>query len=258
MLRPPVILSTVIFLFLVQCTMDPAGTNPEQNTEQGQMLFKLNMSDAPAEVAGLSGRLSRSDQDTIYFDFELKDGYAYAQVEDLAAGFWKLEVDAFNADGTVIYNGSTSVNVQPGVITQVHLNLNPATGSLEIVVTWGEDPSLDSLLIAYYPFDNSLVDLSKYHNNGIEHGNLTYAPGVHGQAAYFDGLDDFVEIMDAEQYKLTEKTISFWFYKENDSIRDTPELNDGEGLVFKSWDTGLNRDFTFTIGMQQPPFTLII
>ena len=29
---------------------------------------------------------------------------------------------------------------------------------------------------------------------------------------------------------------------------------DVEGLVLKAWGSGLNRDFTFTIGNQQPPF----
>ena len=132
------VLSITLFLFLIQCTMDPAGTNPEQNSEPGQMLFKLNMSEAPADVAGLSGRLSRDGQDTLFFEFELKDGYATARIEDLAAGVWQLEVDAWNAEGTVIYNGSTAVTVEPGIVTQVYLNLNPTTGSLEIVVTWGE------------------------------------------------------------------------------------------------------------------------
>ena len=118
--------------------MNPASNNPEQNNEPGQMLFKLNMSEAPADVVGLSGKLSRDGQDTLFFDFELKDNYATAQVEDLAAGTWQLEVDAFNADGTIIYNGSTIVTVEPGVTSLVYLNLNPTTGSLEIVVTWGE------------------------------------------------------------------------------------------------------------------------
>ena len=142
------VLSIAVFLFLIQCTMNPASNNPEQNSEPGQMLFKLNMSEAPADVVGLSGKLSRDGQDTLFFDFELKNDYATAQVEDLAAGIWQLEVDAFNANGTIIYNGSTILTVEPGVTSLVYLNLNPTTGSLEIVVTWGGSPSLDSLLVA--------------------------------------------------------------------------------------------------------------
>jgi len=255
MFRIVSILSIAVFLFLTQCTMDPASNVPEQNTEPGQMLFKLNMSEAPADVVGLSGKLSRDGQDTLFFDFELKDGYATAQVEDLASGIWKLKVDAFNADGAIIYNGSTIVTVEPGVTTPVYLNLNPTTGSLEIVVTWGEAPFLfDSLIIAYYPFDNSLKDLSKYQNNGIGYGGINYGPGIHNQAAIFDSYDDFIEIGHIEQYNIQEKTVAFWFYKTNNFIRDTPELSDVEGLVLKAWDSGLNRDFTFTIGNQQSPF----
>ena len=93
--------------------MDPAGTNPQQNTEQSQMLFKMNMSDAPVEVVQIKGRLFRSGSDTLYFDFDIKNNLASASLTDLAADTWTLIVDALNSDGTVIYTGVAAVTVQP-------------------------------------------------------------------------------------------------------------------------------------------------
>ncbi len=67
-------------------------------------------------------------------------------MEDLTSGLWTLTVNAFNENGTFIYTGSTTVNVQPGINTPVYLHLNPTTGSLEIIVTWGENPPSDYAL----------------------------------------------------------------------------------------------------------------
>lgn len=251
---------SITALFLFQCSYEPVGisdsANDQQNEEQGEILFKLNMTGAPEEVVGLKGNLSRDKHDTISFAFEIKDGYATARVKNLIAGIWQLQVDAINADGLVIYSGNTSVQVLPGVITPVSLHLNPTTGGLEITVTWGGNYFQDSLLVAYYPFENSLDDLSKYQNQGMDHGGVSYAAGVQGQAVQFDGFDDFIEMSHADYLNMEEKTVTFWFYKTNDFILDTPGWDDVEGLVFKSWDTGLNRDFSFSIGKQKPPFSI--
>ena len=246
-----------VFL-LMQCeknTVEPF--TPPANESLGKVTLSLNIEDAPVEVVQIKGRLFRNSSDTLYFDFEIKNNLASASITDLAADTWTLIVDALNSDGTIIYTGTTKVTVQPGVVTPVYLHLNPTTGSLEIVVTWGGAPFLfDSLLIAYYPFDNSLTDLSKYNNQGIEFGGINYLPGIHNGAVSFDGHDDFVEISHIDQYNIEEKTIAFWFYKANDFIRETPSLSDCEGLVFKGWDSGPNRDFSFTITNQQPPFQI--
>jgi len=256
MLRHTLILSiTAIFLF--QCSYEPVGISESVNEQKGQMLYKMSMTGAPAEVASLAGTLSRDNNDLIYFDFEINDGYASALVENLIAGLWNIQVDAFNKDNVVIYSGKTSVQVNPGTITPVNLHLNPTTGGLEITVTWGGNSFLDSLLVAYYPFENSLNDLSRYQNHGMDRGDVSYDVGIHGQAVKFDGYDDFVEISHADYLNLEEKTVAFWFYKGNNVIEDTPGWDNVEGLVYKSWDTGLNRDFSFTIRNQEPPFSLI-
>jgi hypothetical protein len=49
-----------------------------------------------------------------------------------------LKVDAYNNSDIIIYTGSTDVYVVSGTVTPVYLQLNPATGSISITVSWGE------------------------------------------------------------------------------------------------------------------------
>ena len=241
-----------ILLFLFQCTRQP-NTPLSEIPEAGKISFSIDMINAPAEVVKMQGVLAREGQDTVFFNFEMQDSAAAAVVENLAAGFWTLQVDAYNSDNIIIYTGKARVNVQPGVVTPVYLHLNPSTGSLEIVVTWGEhNPDL----LAYFPFDKTLDDYSIFHNDARQFGEVHFAPGIHGAAVAFDGIDDYLQIAHLDAYNGDEKAISFWFYKNNDSIKDTPNLDDVEGLIVKSYDTGLRRDFSFALALQNPPFSM--
>jgi len=74
-------------------------------------------------------------------------------------------------------------------------------------------PDFDGL-IAYYPFDGDALDFSGNHFDGIANGGITYSQGVLGQAANFDGIDDWIQVnqggaltfdIDVDSY-----TISVW------------------------------------------------
>jgi outer membrane lipoprotein-sorting protein len=106
------------------------------NNSKGMMKIAMDMATAPSEVVHLEGKLYNRDGDEIYFDFEINDNLATASVEDISSGSWILQVDAFDENDDIIYTGRTEVPVHPGVETPVTLHLNPATGSLQIVVTW--------------------------------------------------------------------------------------------------------------------------
>jgi len=110
----------------------------DSNNPDGLMKIAMDMTYAPTEVDRLKGKLSNDDGDEIYFDFEIDENSATALVEDIPSGIWKLQVDAFDESDNLIYTGTTEITIYPGVLTPVFLQLNPATGSLEIMVTWGE------------------------------------------------------------------------------------------------------------------------
>ncbi len=251
-------MKSVIFSFLLFSTLlfscQKNIEQPANNTLQspGELTMKIDMTNAPAKVSAIRGMLIRN-VDTLRFDFEIKDNYAQAFVDNLQPGTWLLKVDALDAQGTVRYTGSTNVLVVAGQITPVYLQLNSVTGAIEIIVTWGDN---NPDLLAYFPFDSTLDDYSPLHNNAKPFGNVRFARGVRGAAVEFDGIDDYLQIDHLDAYNGDEKSISFWFYKNNDSIRDTPNLDDVEGLIFKSYDTGLRRDFSFSLGLQNPPFNV--
>ncbi len=53
--------------------------------------------------------------------------------------------------------------------------------------------NLSKDLVAYYQFEGNAKDSSGNGNDGVEHGGVTYADGVIGKAASFDGVDDYVD-----------------------------------------------------------------
>jgi len=77
-----------------------------------------------------------------------------------------------------------------------------------------------------------------------------------GNAIEFDGENDFAEIPHSSMFNSNAKTISFWFFKSNDSIEDTPNLIDKEGLIYKSFDTRPDRPITFALYDQTSPFRI--
>lgn len=65
--------------------------------------------------------------------------------------------------------------------------------------------SLNDGLIAHYPLDGSANDESGNSNHGTPSGSPLFAPGVMGQAAKFDGVDDNIQLPDGllEQEKFS-------------------------------------------------------
>ena len=160
----------IILFFLLSC--DQFGTTPESGDDLGNpdglMKITMDMTDAPSEVDRLEGKLSNDDGDEIYFDFEINENSATALVEDIPSGNWILRVDAYDEDENLIYSGTAEITVYPGVITPVSLHLNPATGGLQITVTWGDEPSL----VAYYPFNGNANDESGNEYHGEVNGSI--------------------------------------------------------------------------------------
>lgn len=93
-----------------------------------------------------------------------------------------------------------------------------------LVVFNSSGQSLKSGLMLHLPFNNDFNDYSGNNNHGIDHGKLTFtndASGKPNAAAYFDGIDDWVEILDSNDLILDKKaTISFQFKTESSTRQD--------------------------------------
>jgi len=79
-----------------------------------------------------------------------------------------------------------------------------------LFVTGVANADLNDGLLAYYSFEGNGKDESGNGNNGNEHGNIVYVQGKLGQAAKFDGIDDYFQINTSEQLRSKHYSISFW------------------------------------------------
>ncbi len=68
---------------------------------------------------------------------------------------------------------------------------------------------LNDGLVSHYPLDGNANDIIGV-NHGTEHGGLGYLPGVIGQAASFDGIDDHISVPSNPSLQLNTYTISAW------------------------------------------------
>lgn len=79
---------------------------------------------------------------------------------------------------------------------------------------------LDSGLIAYYPFNGNALDNSGGNSHGIEFGSIDYGEGIQGEAALFDGIDDYVLIPEPSSIDdgdLVDFSVSFHILANNTS-----------------------------------------
>jgi Concanavalin A-like lectin/glucanases superfamily len=212
------LLLSFILVFFLQISCQKLTFTPTNQNELGELSFAMSMLNAPEDVVDINGFLTRDSYDTIFFTFNILNENATATVENISPGIWNLTVNAFDINTVIIYTGSTNVNVSPGVVTQVNLQLNPTTGSLEIIVTWGTVNPQDSSIIAYYPFNGDANDASGYGNNGVVFGaQLTDDRNGNPNTAYlFDGYNDYIKIEHSTVFKPSlPMTISMWIKHKN-------------------------------------------
>jgi formylglycine-generating enzyme required for sulfatase activity/N-acetylneuraminic acid mutarotase len=94
---------------------------------------------------------------------------------------------------------------------------------------------LEQGLVAWYPFDGNASDMSGNGNHGTVHGAYL-ASDRHGQSnnAYnFDGVNDYVEVMDSDNFDFGDQgfSVSAWTKKFS-------QINSNVGAVVSQWNTG--------------------
>ncbi len=226
----------LFFGLIISCNInDISGTNNDEPT--AYMELSISLAKAPVEIISMSGFLSRSGEDTIKFDFTIQNNNAYCKVQEIKPGDWELTVNAYNANYELAYSGSTKVIIKPGKVTTVYLHLDPSTGSLRIIVTWG-DTDLSHGLVAYYPFNGNATDESGNENNGIVYGSSLSEDrfGFPNCAYSFNGIDNYIKIL--SNFSLKQVTISVWIKpsvlpQEGSIIFKTVDYYNDWGLFFR-------------------------
>ncbi len=73
-------------------------------------------------------------------------------------------------------------------------------------------PDWTNNLIAYLPFDGDLSDKSGNGNDGTSYGALSTVSGKINQGMSFDGIDDYIEVVDSASLDITNNlTMESWF-----------------------------------------------
>lgn len=128
----------VLIFTLTSCNNENlVGVTSAQNPSNISISF--SMKNAGVTITRIEGILSRQGYDTLFTNFMIFNDSASGNFENVPSGIWHLRVNAYDASNTLKYTGSADVKVFPGETTPVSLTLDPASGSINITVTWGKN-----------------------------------------------------------------------------------------------------------------------
>ena len=66
-------------------------------------------------------------------------------------------------------------------------------------------------MVAHYMFEGNASDNSGYENHGTAYGGVIYEDGHLGLSASFDGINDYIKVLDSPSFSTNDISISFWF-----------------------------------------------
>ena len=120
-------------------------------------------------------------------------------------------------------------------------------------ISLASDIDLESGLVAHYKFDGDFNDSSGTGNHGAQQGGVTFVEGVDGQAAYFDGNDDFVSVPHHDSLALDQSlSISLWLKPEYQDPHSS--WGDTTIILIKNNHVGNN----YSYGQKEMPVLLLI
>ncbi|HUL45198.1 MAG TPA: family 16 glycoside hydrolase [Bacteroidota bacterium] len=122
---------------LIECRESEVVIPAKSESGVGQVtLFSAN---TPSGVAQVVATLTRSGYSDHAMALTISDSGSTASgtFTKVEFGTWHLTVNAFDVSEKLLYTGETDVSVQSGQVTHVSLTLEPASGQIDIVVTWG-------------------------------------------------------------------------------------------------------------------------
>lgn len=170
----------VVFL-VIGCEKTNAPTGADEKTSAGALYFTFDKTNAPAAVKTLTTTLTRSGYSPLQKTIDIvSDTSASILFEQIAIGTWKVQVDAKNENGQVLYTGQSEVIVLENSVSIVNLVLSAVStgvGSVQINVTWGASqrtifpktfggPGQDFALSAVQTYDGGYILCGITHSFG--------------------------------------------------------------------------------------------
>ncbi len=200
------------------------STDPGQGNGGSSQAGKLSFSftSVPTAVVKVVATLTRNGfpNQTLTLNISDTGRSASGSITNVASGTWHLEVDALSDSSTVLYTGSTDVDVIPGQTVLVNLQLHPATGNIDIQVTWatGCVPAPDGL-VSWWKGEGNDYDAMGI-NNGTPINGSFFATGKVGSAFLFESANNFVRIPNSPSLNPSGSfSIEGWIYPTSDYQR---------------------------------------
>jgi hypothetical protein len=111
-----------------------------------------------------------------------------------------IKFKAINSGNSDIKIQGYNLLLDPNIVEIMHDNFNASV-----------NVGCSDCLIAHYSFENNADDISGNGNNGGLRGNPEFVSGKSGKALSFDGVDDFVKVLDSGSLSPSEAiTIGAW------------------------------------------------
>jgi len=115
------------------------------------------------------------------------------------------------------------------------------------------DPACSSSgdeLAAYYPFNENANDESGNENHATGFSGVDFAQGVEGQAASFDGIDDYFRVPYSPELITPTWTISAWIYNVNLPTSPLPDGYLDSHIIIATDESTQNRHNTYMMLIQ--------
>ncbi|OGU33278.1 MAG: hypothetical protein A2068_11255 [Ignavibacteria bacterium GWB2_35_6b] len=130
----------LIFLTLTFCKDE--AVEPEELP--GSLTISFDKTNIPDNIVSVKATVTRNGFETIIEDLNLlSETTAEIQIEELVAGTWHIKIEALDNNDKALYAGESDIEIKPGEITPISINLTPVLenlGGLFINVNWDDLP----------------------------------------------------------------------------------------------------------------------
>jgi len=163
------------------------------------------------DILMASGQLTSSDSDN------LDNKFIASEPSGLLGVYGRFDIDVDGNWNFQSYSAFNELNVGDQYSETFNISsIDGTPGIVEIFINGTAESlpvDIDSKLVAYYKFDNNPDDSSINGNNGIKSGNVTYVPGVRGQAVAIGDYNNpgHVRVLNSSSLQFTDKfTVSYF------------------------------------------------
>lgn len=94
---------------------------------------------------------------------------------------------------------------------------------------------LNNGLVAHYPFDKNAQDMSSNGYHGTEHGNITYVPGVLGEAVKLTNFLDMIELPNSSLNGKVETTVAMWLRLDDHNVDGNTLLSGANASIHNEY-----------------------